>query len=122
MHEVGFVLGLEQPFGGAAALEPDQRRQRRVRRKLATDLRHRRDGAHLLALALPMPSASAPAHLVMSPAPMQMIMSPSAARSLSSPHNWSRLSTVRTIRWPCARSPSASAAESTPSIGSSPAG
>src|SRR5213076_1458148 len=100
MDEVLLVLGLEQPFGPAAALEPHQWRERRVSRQLATNGRHGRDRAHLLALAAQMPSANEPAHLVMSPAPMQMIMSPGAARSRSSRHSSSRSATVRTMRWP----------------------
>ena len=48
VDEIVVVRRLEQPFGVAAALEPDQRRERRVGRQLAADLRHGRDGAHLL--------------------------------------------------------------------------
>ena len=96
---------LEQPFGVAAALEPDQRRERRVGGQLAAHLRHGREGAHFVALASQMPSARPAAHLVMSPAPMQMTMSPSAARSRSSRQSSSRSATVRTMRWPWARKP-----------------
>ena len=42
VDEVVLVLWLEQPFGGAAALEPDERRERRVRGQLSANLRKRR--------------------------------------------------------------------------------
>ena len=63
-------------------------------------------GAHLLSLALRIPSARPAAHLVMSPAPRQITMSPRAAMSRSWRASCSRASTVHTERWPRCFSPS----------------
>src|SRR6185369_14445934 len=96
--EVVLVLGLEQPFGGATALEPDERGERGVRCELAAYVGHGDGGHFLLARAVQIPSARLAAHLVMSPAPMQMIMSSSAARSRRAWHRSSTSVTARTMR------------------------
>ena len=99
IDEILLILRLEQPFGRAAALEPDEGRAAHSASACPrTTCGMVSDGAHFFALASQMPSASAPAHLVMSPAPMQMTMSPSAARSRSSRQSSSRSATVRTMR------------------------
>jgi hypothetical protein len=102
-HQVVLVGRLEQPFRIAAALEPDERRERRVGGELAAHLGHGRARAHFFALALAMPSARPAAHLVMSPAPMQMIMSPSAARSRSCAAEVVGSVDRLTMRWPRAQ-------------------
>src|SRR5439155_3205767 len=97
LRQVVLVRRLEQPFGIAATLEPNERREGCVRSQSAADLWHGRN-AHLLCLDWRIPSGSAAAHLVMSPAPMQMIMSPSAAKSRSSRHSSFCPEISRTIR------------------------
>ena len=114
--------GSNSHLGRAARLEPDQRRQRRVGLELAAHIAAR-DARVLIfaARALAIPSARPAAHLVMSPAPMQTIMSPSAARSRRLPARSAALSTGLDHAVAVGAQPSASAAASTPSIGSSPA-
>ena len=81
--EIVLVPGLEQPFGMAAALEPYERRKRRIAREPAANLRHPSRRSFARPRSTDPVRDSAAAHLVMSPAPMQMTMSPSAARSRS---------------------------------------
>ena len=119
--EVVDVGGLEQPFGLAAALEPDQRRERRVRGSAPADLGHGRDARSFARPRLAdavgqrgrpfgdVAGAHADDHVAFG-----REVAERAAQLVE-------VGDRATMRWPWARSPSARAALSTPSIGSSPA-